>query len=105
MNLKIDVPSTWDALVNLGASCQSATTIISECAEVKNITGVIMFNSVNICKNLFGCGKLVGTPIRWIVGKQQYRGELSRDARLGSRQSNAKLLGIFAARRLLCQQR
>ena len=47
MNLKADVPSTWDVLVNLGAICRSAKMIISECAEGKNITVVIMYDPVH----------------------------------------------------------
>ena len=43
MNLKADVPSTWDVLVNLGASCWSAEMSISECAGGKNITVVRMY--------------------------------------------------------------
>ena len=51
--------------------------------------------------------------MRWIIGRLQYRGELTNDAtsvrhamnwRFGIQQSNAKCLGISAARRLRCKQ-
>ena len=45
-NLKAEVQSTWDVLVNLGAIGQFAKMIISECAEGKQITGVIMYDPV-----------------------------------------------------------
>ena len=69
--------------------------------------------SATRCNTYPDLWKLVGIEIRWILGRLQYRGELTNDAtsvqhgmiwRPRNQQGSAKLLGIFAARRLPCKQ-
>ena len=112
-NLQIDIPSTWDVIINLGTICQTAKMIISDSHNDSRFSGVMVLHSMkqNIAPIQIH-GRLVGSEIQWTLGKLQYRGELSEDATTilngliaGNIHQQTKFLGMFAANRLQCFQR
>ena len=80
-NLQIDMPSTWDLIINFGTICQTAKLIISNSNNNSRFSGVMVLHSMKQDITPIRIhGKLVGPEMQWTQGTLQYRGELSKDA-------------------------